>query len=657
MAINQTGQDSTNNDSVKEEPRRDEREREESPEPQFVKRGMGIEDLARGNFRPRMTENSDESIRLLTEVFDNSKGDSPTTRLEFTRDKFKLIAVDSTVMSQPAIILYCKPITLMGTTVSLAHITLIEKSADSQEYRPMPIGSSRYGRDRETFDKLVLADDYMTKDYIEMVKSYVGNAVGSNVQVLVVGNQLALADAFLIKEEKYRDQVMADTISAAMVSIAGYYETLEVRNDLDVPMFTANSISGSTRIELTFDNSNRLVADAAYMPQRTDIVATSTAVTKSENRDERYDAQSDSRVEIIRTYAALDLYVEYQDSMNGRGRRSTRKDDVPFWRPVINILGFNARSEGATVPFTLETALYGIANVSIQSNDGMWEEALRPRNTLADGRRPMLDLGKLNLMNPDPELAGDCADLTANSNDDDISDYIARTVMDNPTIAICIPSTSLNNWVTSLFERAVSSDKSIQRLAIQRIEEAADRLTEGEFREAYDDVCRELNLRDIQPLRSTGIRQLFGTWIDTDTGARRPAIEWNVPAVLAAITSKKRDVDLRLVEEFQRTFETGNKSMEVALTNRLEILRKICPSIHVTTTGEQLEWDPDWLRALNKAIETSGLAPEVSFDGHSHQRRTFGTGIFTSGRSDIGAVRRGKPQSRNSSRTLGSDLF
>lgn len=622
---------------LREDIRRDERDtRSERNRDERRETQVTFADMSRLQARPTMGGLSDQVLSVMVETFETAKGyDKPGVPVETRRDKFKVIPMDgSLARSQQSSLLVVLPAQIGAEKYALTYILLIEQPGDNQ-LRPLVERG-------ETFDALVLPEDHLTENYIEIVADLATTAVGG--QAMIVGNQVILADSFQNRSEKEIASAIAMIYDNAMEAICGFRE-----NIIDAKSGAKRSsqfrvspdkMGKGSRLEVTFDYTGKQVTDTSGLP------VCSGVTTHLYYSEPNGDDNLFNRTRMGSVHAGLDLFVSYEEEENTRkrfgGRRSRGRnvEEAPFWQAVLNI---NAVSAG-DVPYSLELAQLLIAQIAQQSNDYRWATMLRPRSSMADGLKPLVNLGHLFLMHPDEQMATIVKDIGPNVKDDDLADYLDLTVKPDIAFGMTVPSSGEKSWVLSIYERIALCDPTSELDdLIDLLHASADVLTGGRFTEALDK--RGVG-NDYRPVYTTGSRALLGTWMDENHN-RRDVREWNVPALL----TKYGDKNIELVQDFQATFEDDRRSIEFNLAERYAILRKVVPGLHITGTAEQLALDIDYIAALQIALDGAKMSPHVSSnDGLTTRRRIGHDGYSRYATTDLGRTRRSGRDSRDDRR-------
>lgn len=593
-------------------------------------------DMSRLNARPTMGGLSDQVLKVMVDTFENAKGyDKPGVPAETKRNMFKVIPMDgSLARSQQSSLLVALPAQIGAEKYALTYILLIEQPGDNQ-LRPLVERG-------DTFDALVLPEDHLTENYVDIAKDQAEAAVGGSA--IIVGNQVILADSFVGRSEKEIESAIAMIYDNAMEAICGFRE-----NIIDAKSGNKRSsqfrvspdkMGKGSRLEVTFDYTGKQATDTSGLPICSGVT-THLYYSEPNGEDNLF-----SRTRMGSVYAGLDLFVSYEEEENTRkrfgGRRSRGRntEEAPFWQAVLNI---NAVAAG-DVPYSLELAQLLIAQIAQQSNDYRWATMLRPRSSMADGFKPLVNLGHLFLMHPDEQVATIVKDIGPNVKDDDLADYLDLTVKPDIAFGMTVPTSGEKSWVLSIYERIALCEPNTELDdLIDLLHASADVLTGGRFSEALDK--RNVG-NDYRPVYTTGSRALLGTWLDENQN-RRDVREWNVPALL----TKFGDKNIELIQDFQATFEDDRRSIEFNLAERYAILRKAVPGLHITGTAEQLALDVDYIAALQIGLDGAKMSPHVSSnDGLTTKRRIGHDGYSRYATSEVGRTRRSGRDSRDTDR-------
>lgn len=567
-------------------------------------------DMSRLQARPSMGGLNDAVLALLVNTFDNAKAyDKPGVPAETKRSMFKVIPMDGALArSQQHSLLVVLPTTIADQRYVLTYILLLEQPGD-QQTRPLVERG-------ETFDALVLPEDFLTENYLNIVRDQ-ASAAANGAEARIVGNQVILASTFHSRSDKEMESQVAKIYDNAFEAICGFRDNMidakSGRRDSTYRV-SPDKMGRGSRFELAFDYTGKQLNDTSGMPLASSVTSTLYYSEPNGGDDNLFD-----RTKMGVTSAVLDFFVSYDDPDQGGARRiggrrrMRREDDAPFWQAVLNI---NAVMSG-DFPYSLELSQLLIAQNIQQSNDYRWATMTRPRQSLADGLKPLFSLGHLYLMHPDEERAAIAKDIGPNINDRELTDYLDITVKPDIAFGMIVPSAGEKSWVLSIYERiAITEPGTELDDLIDLLHASADVLTGGRFTKALD----KLDVgSDYRPVYTTGSRTLLGTWVDENQNVRSLS-EWNVPAVLAKVGEK----NLELVQDFQATFEDTRRSIEFNLAERFAILRRIVPGIHVTGTAELLALDLDYSAAMQEALDGAKMSPHISSNDGLQSRRSIG---------------------------------
>lgn len=591
--------------------------------------GFSLADLGRQLARPTLGGVADAALATLVEAFENAKSyDRPNVPAETKRDKFHLLPMDSftakIALPSLAVVL---PVQVQGREFALTYILLCEQPGEPQTRTLSERG--------ESYDALILPSDNITDKFLKIVKEQVASiAPGEFVNV---GNQVILADTIASLTEKDSANRIARIFDNALDAICGTRENIidNVAGKRDATVrINPKLVKRGDRLEVTFDYSGKQLLDSSGLPIRSDV---KTDLYYSSNTRDGDDEDLYSRTAMGYVTAGLDLMIsdeamDEENGFGGRRRRGGRRDDrdEPFWQAILNVTSINS---AANFPFSLELAQMLLGQVALQSNDYRWATILRPRTSLGGDMKPLVNLGHLFLMHPDPEKACIVDDLGPNSSDADIFDYLDETVSLKMAFGMTVPSSGEKSSVLSIFEQiATSPDRRKVDQLIEVLYDSADTLTDGRFRQ----VLNSLDGGDLAPVKTAGTRQFVGTWVED--GKVRSLAEWNVPAVCTRVGAKNPE----MVKDYQISFDDQRSSIDFNLSQRYSILKRIVPGLHVVDTSEQLVFNPAYIHALAIAMDEVRMSPHVSSaeGGMSARRRMGNSAYSSSATADIGVARR-----------------
>lgn len=618
-------------------PPRDERDEKD----EVVGGGFTFADAARRSGRPNMGGLSDAALTILIDAFEKTKSyDSPSVADAVKRDRYRVVPLDATTTGNVPALLVTLPTQIQDEKFLLVYALLFEQPGPLQ-FKP------QQDRRGDPFDALVLTESHFNSKYQALVKEQVESLQpGSNIVIL--GQQVILADTVAQLNDKDGVAVINSIYDNALGAIAGFRDNI-VDRKLG-KRSTQNRINptwlqGRDRLEATFDYSGNFGTDSSGIPVRSDAAALMYYSSQSAERDEEGNSV---RIQLGEARMGLDMFLTEDDSERrgptlGRRRRNrdNRDQDDTFWQAVLQV---NSLTASKQFPYSLELVQLLLSQCALLSNDFRWAGILRPRTAFAGGLKPLVDLGMMNILNPNRDKAGIIEDVTPNIEDEDLGDVIGDMVAEKIAFGLTVPSSGESAWVLSIYEQiALGTDPRDTSFLIKTLFDSADTCFGGYFRDAWEDLTGD-RTDSVLPVKSSGTRGFVGYWHDKETNQKRDLREWNVPAVLTAIGKK----DPEMARDYQATFDDSNRSLARNLADRYAILQRIVPGMRITGTCEQLVFHADYITALAIAADKAGMSPHISAGDGLNTRRQIGNTLYSdSATSEAGIARRGARRDRD----------
>lgn len=616
------------NEQPKEQPRAEQpraRAREERTEQQPpARRGLSLSALSQSQHRTSIGAISDIAMQTITTVFEKSRDhESPNLPAAIRRNKFKLLPVIGQGSTQDPALVVSLDLTSDGINKTLIYILLLEQPDAVQQTRLLSEG-------REQYESLITPEDQMNERLYKRIESQYPDS-----EVVIVNYQVVLSEITRVlasggEIDSQVQNVVANIMNNAIDALSGTRERViaELTGQVitDVAL-TPASVDGNIRMEVVYDYPVTVTKDGSGLPIGADVVG--RVYFSSPVRDE-FDQNSIDRTLLGSVSATLDLYLDDGDEEQYNrygvfGRKPQGPE--PFWQAVLDVRGLGG---SPNVPYSLEQAIYQLAQITPLTNDHRWIRALSPRNAVADQKgvvNSLVDLGWLNYYNPNTEAGGYIDDITANTPEDVLVEYLAGVVKPEIAVGMTLPNSNDKSWILSIFEQiATESDERIRTKLVQNLYRAINVLTGDRFLEIASDRMLDKNY---SPIFSTGVRELIGVWID-DNGNERALSEWNVAAFATRLADRTGAADI--VREYQMTFETGSgRSADYQLTERFEMLRRYATgTARVTGTAEKHVFDTEFLSALSASIANTSLEPFLTNADNLTRRQRVGHTVYRS---------------------------
>lgn len=647
-------------EEVREERAREERRSTRDQEQVFM--GLNLADGFEQQRRTSIGSLNDVAMATITKVFETARDfESANLKESVRRKAFKLMPMNGAGSSQNPALIMTLPVA--ETKRTLAYVFIFEQPDSTQQTRPLVEGSEQY-------NCIMTPEDQATVQFVGRIQ----NLLATNEQNLVIVNfQTILQEvtSALTKGGEITPQVnkiVSDIVNNAIdaLTYAHEVEQAALSGLKTTPVaLTPGSIGDKDQLETVFEFPSTVSHDSSGLPTAPAVTATVFYTRKV--RDE-WENQEQVRERLGSVSASIDLYLDDQGYENANARsfgRRARKQVIeaePFWQAVLEVRNI---SGAKGLPFSREQMLYQLAQIAHLTNDYKWVRTLTPR-MVADGAgansniiSPLVDLGVLNIYNPDEKEAGYIDNISYRTSEDELIGYLSQTVRPDIAVGLTLPNSGEKSWLTSIFERiALSESHNETEELVTRLYDSCNILTGGVFA----DVIANSQLDDpvFKPVISTGHKELIGVWQDSN-GVSRPLSEWTVAAVASHFKDRNEAEDI--VREYQMTFEGdgSNRSSEYWLSLRYDLLRRyVCDNLRVTGTATKMVIGAEFLGALSEAISMTRLDPYINNIGDINRARRAGStsyGQYAS--NDLGHNRRRRHEEtrRGGSRVYRNNFF
>ena len=617
-------------DRYDDRPRSRRRGRDDEP-----RRAWNMGSLGRALNQPKMSGVSDAALASLIDDFKAAKAfDNPNVDPEIQQSRFQVLPYTNRKSSRslPAL-LVCLPLPNLAGGITLVYTLAIEQ--------PGPQATRSATSRGETYDALVLPEDRMNESFLQGVREEAQGLGGKN-KVVLVGSQVILSDVISDLVDKENSRASAAIFDNAIAALCGYrMQVLTSAGSAKAVEFKLcpEAIEPGDRLEVSLEYNQPYGVDVSGQPIRSEAVVTTFY---SERTDDDEEDQFD-RTPMVEARVGLDMFIQDDQDDRGRSRLSRRRrnrrdrddEDEAFMQGVLNI---NSIDSVDGYPYSLGLVGLALASVALLTNDGRYTNMMRPKKLLGGRVKPVFDpadLLRLAEFDDEADRRQAMELVTANMDDDDFADFVDEVFKPEVSVGMVVSDASPNAWALGIFTRiALEKDPKTVDFLVNQLFDEWDTLTGGRFRSTYRDLCGG---KMAIPVESAGTRVLIGTWEDPDTNIKRPASEWNVPAYLTRVGAK----DLDAVRDFQYTFEDTRHSVDYNLAERFNMIKKVAPGLHISSTAEQLVFNRNVPRALALALDDARMSPYVAGGDTLSGRRQVGNRLFSSqATSDAGTSRR-----------------
>lgn len=543
---------------------------------------------------------SNKTLNALIEVFDNIDRDfdDPNVDPALARKKFAIHPIDS-VNTNPTLVIGL-PVTVAGEE-QVIHYSLV------LEIPGVQMREIRRSRRDEPLQLPVFSEDRMDSRWAEAVAAAVGR-IGAGHPV-DAGWQLIPSNMLVedTNEGTVRDDLMA-IFSNAVDAICGWREILAEQSGEQIPAVRLGPdfVEKDFRhFEARLDYSRKPRFDTSKLPIRSDIALSVYHTELPRGREDERLVPTSRPIGTVSI--AVDMVVSSDNEVSGWGRRRSREDDQdPFWQPIINITDIVGEQN---IPWSIENSLLMLGATSILANDFRWVEGLRQRP--GSQYKSLEDLSVLTLAHPDPARRGVSEDITPNTGDAELSDYLNCTTRPSVYYGMVLAAGSEKGWANSIFERiALAEDVGDRNHLLAMLYDACDNLTGNKFGKLM--AAEGIGRREA-PVFTTDNRVFTGYFTD-ENGNARDIREWNVPSILALTKDNPADAyDIAMQYQDTLMADAGTE-LSTDLAERFRILEQLlgANAFHLNGTAEMIQVESWFVTMLAAAMVESGVMPRIS---------------------------------------------
>lgn len=543
---------------------------------------------------------SNKTLNALIDTFDqiDRDFDDPNVDPALARKKFAIHPIDSANTN---------PTLVIGLPVNIGGVEQVIYYSLVLEIPGVQMREIRRSRRDEPMQLPVFSEDRMDSRWSDAITAAVsrigpGHPVDAGWQL--IPSNLLVEDT---SEGTVREDLLA-IFSNAVDAICGWREILAEQSGDQIPAVRLGPefVEADHRhFEARLDYSRKPRFDTSKLPIRSDIALSVYHTEIPRGRDDERLVPTSRPIGTVSI--AVDMIVSGIAEETGWGRRRSRDDDnEPFWQPVINITDIVGEQN---VPWSIENSLLLLGATSILANDFRWIEGLRQRP--GSQYKSLEDLSVLTLAHPDPTRRGVSEDITPNTSDAELSDYLNCTTRPEVYYGMILSAGSEKGWANSIFERiALAEDSAVRNHLLEMLYEACDNLTGRRFGKLLSE--QGISRREA-PVFTTDNRVFTGYFQD-ENGATRDIREWNVPAILNLTKDNPADAyDIAMQYQDTLMADAGTE-LSTDLAERYRILEQLLGgnAFHLNGTAEQLQIESWFITLLSTALIDSGVMPRIS---------------------------------------------
>lgn len=559
-----------------------------------------VESFFGGANRTQFGGISNKTLNALIEVFDNIDRDfdDPNVDPSLARKKFAIHPIDS-ANTNPTLVIGLP--TTVGGDECVIHYSLV------LEIPGVQMREIRRSRRDDPLQLPVFSEDRMDSRWSEAITAAAGR-IGAGRPV-DAGYQLIPSN--LLVEDTSEGTVREDLLAIftnAVDAICGWREILAEQAGDSIPKVRLGPdfVEPDFRhFEARIDYSRKPRFNTSKLPIRSDIALSVFHVETPHARDDERLVPTSRPIGTVSV--AVDMIVSDEGEVSGWGRRRSREDDQdPFWQPIINITDIVGEQN---VPWSIENSLLLLGTTSILANDFRWVEGLRQRP--GSQYKSLEDLSVLTLAHPDPARRGVSEDITPNTGDAELSDYLNCTTSPKVYYGMVLSAGSEKGWANSIFERiALADDVNDRNHLLNMLYDASDYVTGNRFGKL---MAAEGISRRQSPVFTTDNRVFTGYFSDED-GNVRDIREWNVPAILRLAKDNPADAyDIAMQYQDTLMADAGTE-LSTDLAERYRILETLLGTnaFHLNGTAEMIQIESWYISMLSSAMLDAGVMPRIS---------------------------------------------
>lgn len=457
--------------------------------------------------------------------------------------------------------------------------------------------------------------DVYSSEYIEVVREAVAADDKGVNKVFVVGA------AVLPSSFSHED---TDAVTKALyVSCTAIMTTARTKLDHNTPCFNYDRFLAGVNLRTRMDFTEECVVDRVGMLHRADV-----QITMSRQQPGRDAMSGTIAVPLTRIAGFIDLH--YVQQQQNQGQFGMMTQIVPEYYPRYVMTHFGGCQAAKTIE--LELTALGTANICLFNNTA-YKYALKPNTARTEHDRR--DIGALAYdvaTSPqDPTWRGMINTKSTKFGPQDLNNLMQALIIPELGFAMDCVMTGEDSWITNVFVRAAMGKKE----AIQKVMEAADRLTNGRIRNKFNP--------DQQALFSSEITKIhMGEYTDPLTNEQRDLRDWDEVAVMNYLGKS----NLAKAQVFGSTFDSSSAvSEEARMDERLRIIKSIVPSAKVTGYAMRLTPNAAFIMAIGDCMtenptirnqpEITGVITEQQQRGMTNMRQ-FGANKAMNGMYSMG---------------------
>lgn len=518
---------------------------------------------------------SDARSAHVLKAFTDAKGELVESQ-EVT-DNFEIVRMDrNQVQVGLGSILVMRRVQYQNTNYAVVRPLVVDTDA-------VNLPPQRIQRGMERLELATLPSDVFNEAYWNRLCDFLGNSVGLSRNELVVINAgpVTIPSDFPLDDGMKVKNLLLDSVNRVGDMVA----EIQGEAPFNIAMIKNEHEEFSARINHTGE-TRYLVTD---MPVRSDLHIQLSRRLRNQG-NEATDLYYDSETAIcgVSGFVNLDYVMPEPAQQFGGWQQQQVQQPKPF-RPVIVVT--DVSQADWIEMMTPEMYLLGLDNAYRMTSGNAWAAAFLPRTGVSGDGVDTRDIGALGYLGP---MQKKLDTKTEDFSEQQLGAFLGEMVETHPAFVIDIDPMGPHSSVESLFIEAAYGQGQSAQQANQELIQAADNLTDGNFRQIYDETQRV-----VDPYNQT----INIGWYRDKHGEKRDIRDLDLLAVLNLTKGVMSDFS-----KWWMTFVDHNEDPGVRLATREQLERNyLSQNLKIVSRAQRLALNPNFIMALNQATAKAGL--------------------------------------------------